>query len=891
MMDELLAEDAHDFPYNNKLRGLRGPGVDYAAELEKRMPIMQEKLEKPHKSGGRESKLGLRNIFAMSRLSRDVQSLTDPMAVFRSNGSRISLASIQQPSQPISRETSLANDFSWTPLPVTLEDSGPEQLLSLQRSRAASTIGSRVTPPRPARQFSKGSSTAWSPPPLFKAFPQAIHHVTLPATSLNADAILRMNGRRNSLQGKESDDTATLNATEPDHGLIERDEGKSKKKTRRNGAASSTSFKWTRKLYVLVTSGYLLQYSGEGTYDRLPEKVLRLGPLSAAFATDAIPGRHWVIQISSKTDMDDAPAAESRSIFSKLSFRTAERRTATNLLMVFEDAESMEGWLTALRTEIEKQGGKKKLSETGRPKNETAEESPRDHVSQRTPIVRDPSRFASSAGSTAEKGRSGSSSGSSSSGSRDGRSRVWTLESESRYGETSPQSTSSKATRNQSLDDVSTINSIVSQDERHLESLREHSNRLSFISSGQRTFATSSGSSLDDSPTHDTPAGGVFGGHEAAQAEVKSRLNPLKMSSQRREFVQGSDPFADDGSSFRSNSRVTSQRVTAISGERMVSHIAGATPPPTSASAATPNFSVPQTSSRRYSCVSSPRSRDEEASSPSGIRDSGSSPRTLNRIQPVAMQSAQRLSDVTDPFMSRSIATEQLRASCTSPTWPTGEESQKRRLRSVSRGRVNQRQKERLPESPRDSPDSMMKDIGWSRSPRRHVSTSALRQGASSPTPKSQTVPPRMPHIAQLLAFNHVPDTEEVRGQSMKFLNKDDGDVNTRTRSLEPETEPEQEPEPAKRLSTGYGLSARSSVSYDIHGSIASSINSSDSCGTITCGSQSASGHYPDAERTPRYSCIHNQRSMLRTAVDGPPPAPPPTRALPPIPPKARSRR
>ncbi|EON63650.1 hypothetical protein W97_02878 [Coniosporium apollinis CBS 100218] len=38
------------------------------------------------------------------------------------------------------------------------------------------------------------------------------------------------------------------------------------------------------KLYILVTSGCLLQYAGEGPSDRLPEKILQLGKDSAAFA-------------------------------------------------------------------------------------------------------------------------------------------------------------------------------------------------------------------------------------------------------------------------------------------------------------------------------------------------------------------------------------------------------------------------------------------------------------------------------------------------------------------------------------------------------------------------------------------------------------------------------
>ncbi|KAG5925504.1 hypothetical protein E4U42_004223 [Claviceps africana] len=878
MTNELSTDHVQGFPYHSKLRGPSAAGIDYAAELEKRMPIMQEKLENPRKSGTRESRLGLRNMFAKSRLSRDAQTLTDSIFASNLTASRVSLVSMEQSSQPSEQETSLPTDFSWTPLPVMPEDSDSEQAPSPQRPKTASTKGRRA-PSGFGWQASRDSPPTWSPPHLFKAFPQAVRHVTLPATLLTADAILRMSGRRNSLQGKEGQD-ATLNAAELGLDGIEGDEDKSKKKTRRNRAASAAGRKWTRKLYVLVTSGYLLQYPAEGSYDRLPEKVLRLGSLSAAFASDAIPGRHWVIQVSSVADMDDAPAAESRSIFSKLSFRTAERRTATNLLMVFEDAESMESWITTLRTEIERLGGKKKLSETGRPKNETAGQPTTEDVSPRTPIVRDPSRFTSSAGSGSRSTICSSSSSTSSSTSISGRGRArgLTLPLAARYSQTSPRTMSSTATGNQWLDDASTTNSIISQDERQLDSLRENWNRISLVSSGQETFVTSSGSSLDDSPTRDRCAGGVLASPETTEADMGARLDALETGA-RNDSVQAVDLFSDDDSSSRSSYRATSRRDTALSGESMVSHVAAA---------ATPNFSVPRVSSRRYSCVPRPRSAAAQTSPPTRTRDGRSSPTRASsrassrasQAQPTAFRPVHRLSAAMDPLGTMSMAPERLH-----------EDLERQRMRSVSRGRASQREKKRLPAVPRALPDSPMDEVGWSHGPRRHASTSAVTQGVSSgvssTSPKARAALSRRPHIAQLLAFNHVADhvaeAEETRGHGVSFLNMSNGDHDNGQprRPLRSDS--------AKRVSTGSVFSDGCCASYDVHGSMASRNNSLDSCVTIT--PDSSHDPYPDVERTPRYSGFQNHCYVPWTAVDGPPPAPPPTRALPPIPLKLRSKR
>ena len=102
--------------------------------------------------------------------------------------------------------------------------------------------------------------------PLFQAYPQAVRTATLPAC-VQADSLLRAHQKRELINNS--------NINHPDLGdqkalFVDM----ARKKHRRN--SSSVKLDWTTKLYVLVTSGYLLQYSGDGTHDRLPEKVIQL---------------------------------------------------------------------------------------------------------------------------------------------------------------------------------------------------------------------------------------------------------------------------------------------------------------------------------------------------------------------------------------------------------------------------------------------------------------------------------------------------------------------------------------------------------------------------------------------------------------------------------------
>lgn len=212
--------------------------------------------------------------------------------------------------------------------------------------------------------------SSWNPPALFKAYPQAIKHATLLSPTISADSILRIHAHKR-------DGSDKIDPTEgPVTTKRRKDEKKETHHSRRTSDALS-KVEWSRKIYMLVTSGFLLQYSGEGSFDRKPEKVVPLGKNSVAFASDAIPGKHWVLQIShtqSVKEITTTPVVAKKSFFSRLrgsdTRRAPEPRGSTkSMLLVLEDAEDLSSWLSVVRREINALGSKEYTPDTRREPN------------------------------------------------------------------------------------------------------------------------------------------------------------------------------------------------------------------------------------------------------------------------------------------------------------------------------------------------------------------------------------------------------------------------------------------------------------------------------------------------------------------------------------------
>ena len=239
---------------------------------------------------------------------------------------------------------------------------GQENVPTASRSRKLRRQSSKPgTRPRSLkRDLTAKTPTTWDPPPLFQAYPQAVKHANLRAPMISTKAILRFNGDRTITN---TDQTMTQSLDNPDPANTENIPDKrnySKRKSKHTLVEPIPRDAWTRNLYVLVTSGYFLQYSGEGTFDRLPEKIMALSKDSAAFASDAISGEHWVLQVSQFYDGNDLQGGKDQgSIMERIGFPRGPKRSVSSLLLVLDSAEELDSWLRAVRGEIESMGGKK----------------------------------------------------------------------------------------------------------------------------------------------------------------------------------------------------------------------------------------------------------------------------------------------------------------------------------------------------------------------------------------------------------------------------------------------------------------------------------------------------------------------------------------------------
>ncbi|CEJ84598.1 hypothetical protein VHEMI03522 [[Torrubiella] hemipterigena] len=413
----------------------------------------QEQAPEPPKLAKRESRLGLRRMFSRSKLKPEDSAPppVPPVPVYTERTSLGASRSTVYLNQPNPSETALsvmsgsAAAASDTNLPGTSRTFG-----SIGRGSRRSFM------PRPLLG-GKSAADELEIPALYSAYHQSIRQATLQAPTISGDAVLSLQEAPSSQpqDGDVQDDTSRL---------TKRSKDKAKK-----GDDKSSPFEWTSKIYLLTTSANLLQYTADGHYERVPERVLKLTANSAAFVTDCIPGKHWVLRISADVlttlTPDPASMVDHRSLFSK-----EPNRRASNFLMVFDNADDMDGWIVAVRSEILKL----KDAET---QDTVGERQIRERASQRTLTARDLSRLESSE-------------------------TVQCYPTSERKQSTAAITVSDyDKTNEQCLDDVSVTNSVVSQEGQQLESLRDSNHRLSVMSTSQDTFGTSAASSPATSPT------------------------------------------------------------------------------------------------------------------------------------------------------------------------------------------------------------------------------------------------------------------------------------------------------------------------------------------------------------------------------------------------------
>lgn len=463
---------------------------------------------KKSKLGRRGSKLGLRHLFGR-KLSKAGESLPSPVSL-KSPSSLNSLNMLNNLGKPPSRSggfrKSLVDISGWpygpqakselalsTPdYPCDASHELPPDDTHVSRPQTPATGLSASSGKRaPGMSITKQprpTLTVWTIPPLSRANQQQLKQQTLSATVKPIETVLRR-----SEKSGVTDMIVPLTETDTILSSAGISPGDKLRRRNRGDSLSAGNLEWTTKIYILVTAGYLLQYTGNGAPDRLPEKVLRLGTSSAAFVTDVIPGRHFVLQVTSTTDnYDRSPSTDPRSFFSKLPFRSSDKRTTSNMIMVFENAEDMDDWMTCLRSKIEELGGKRSISEADLLREAEAKLNEdvipssrvREKPSLKSITLRDVPYSAQATPTTP--------------------STAPRQERNSRVPDYSiPMVDFDSISHDLSFDDKSATNSIASHDGRQLDNLRESSQRLSQMSSGQRTNLTSTTSSPSGSPVRD----------------------------------------------------------------------------------------------------------------------------------------------------------------------------------------------------------------------------------------------------------------------------------------------------------------------------------------------------------------------------------------------------
>lgn len=326
----------------------QAPAKSQAAKLQRPRPS-----EYPSTNGSEEasplspvkhqsSKSSLRSLFSRDKAGRSTASPDNKLAEIEES---------QPPSQVVASEDTPLSPSIASPRTARSTPS----LASPTTPRARATLKTNRPRPPAANKPPSQSQYGWKPPALFQAYPQSFKSECLAAPSISADSILRLGA-------------AGKNGSEGRGQLGQEDAKKKEQKERKHLRTLSDTInkvEWTKKIYVLATAGFILQYAGDGKHDRLPEKMLQLGPQSVAFASDAIPGKHWVVQVSQNPNADaSTPPEPPKSRLGRLGFhRSHARRMVHNFLLVLNDPEDMTSWLTEIRAEIEIRGGPKVSTE------------------------------------------------------------------------------------------------------------------------------------------------------------------------------------------------------------------------------------------------------------------------------------------------------------------------------------------------------------------------------------------------------------------------------------------------------------------------------------------------------------------------------------------------
>lgn len=353
---------------------------------------------------------------------------------------------------------------------------------------------------------------AWEPPPLFQAYPQATKHAVMQAPHALP---VKHNRHMNSLQEMIG---SQLDLTSPNSG---------RQSSLSNHRVSTHSVGGNAKIFILTTSGHVLQYAADGAADRLPERCLQLSKASAAFASDLVPGKHWVLQIAQSINASDGLPArhQPRSLLSRLRMPSpTSKKESNHILLVCETPEEMDGWMKTVRHTIGLLGGER-IEETPRPSHDrdaNLKKEPEVKPTHRFQVLRDPKKVTNLPVRNSMIR------------STDVRLREINESPQTRPAipqvESIPPLGRNHVSQRQSTEAPSVATTLRSNDQSTLDRLREDSNRLSLASSKTSDTGTPGlTTSRDTSPTPSEPQSDYL---------PKLDLEPLHESSKFRSYTR-----------------------------------------------------------------------------------------------------------------------------------------------------------------------------------------------------------------------------------------------------------------------------------------------------------------------------------------------------------------
>ncbi|KAL5348225.1 hypothetical protein ACLOAV_006706 [Pseudogymnoascus australis] len=373
----------------------------------------------------------------------------------------------------------------------------------------------------------------WEPPPFFKGLSGAVKHGSLMTCGVTANAVIYL-----STHDKGGKNVAALGfGSDP----VKAD--KAKEKHRQRVVETLGKAEWSRKIFVLTSAGYLLQFSCDGAFNRLPEQSIRLSRHSVAFASDVIPGRHWVIQITTVYDGLSAitPGELSATPAPPPQQRPGSKSTyikpIKQFLLIMDNGEDLDTWLTAVRHEIDVLGGKASSEATAASPHPELSRSPLSETTNAIPI---PSPHPHDEPEVEEEEE------------EDDNNDPLPWETDERTANLPPWPADDPTPQpSRATNTLSSVPSTKSIEEHLLDSLRDSNTYSQPRSSGGRTFLTSPNSSPPRSPAYesfppalaaDEDGEGRYGfGEFGHQHHQQQRPNAANIR-ERRQSAQGARP-------------------------------------------------------------------------------------------------------------------------------------------------------------------------------------------------------------------------------------------------------------------------------------------------------------------------------------------------------------